>query len=259
LKAIPKKITGFRVSRFAVAGFGRRIGLALGIAACLAASACDTPRATVNPAGRLEVLTPGPDFSIPDSIGEWTVLGADDEGGPEFGVSELGGVRALQVVSGRKTGILVRNTEAILVVAPYLSWAWNLGAHPGAQHPVRIAVGFRGGGSESGWSGKPIRLMGSELPPYDRMMTIGWDTSALRRGHMGEPRENPRAPRHYTVGGGSENTGDWRLETVDLSQLYRRAWPQDDYVSAKISFIGIVALASLSPVSAGISGLVLSR
>ncbi|MCG8507647.1 MAG: DUF3047 domain-containing protein [Rhodospirillales bacterium] len=235
-------------------------GLALAAAAGLILSACDRPTAMVDPAGRLEVLTPGPDFAIPDSIGEWTVLGADDDGGARFGVSEMGGVRALTVTTGRKTGILLRNTDAILVVAPYLSWAWKLDRHAGAQHPVRIAVGFRGGGAQSGrWREKTLAWLGPELPPYERMMTIGWDVSALRRGHMGPPRENPRAPRHYTVGGGTENAGDWRLETVDLSALYRQAWPEDDFISAKIAFIGIVSLATHTPSTAGISGLVLSR
>jgi len=27
---------------------------------------------------------------------------------------------------------------------------------------------------------------------------------------------------------GSENTGSWWFETVDLSDIYRRAWPGDD-------------------------------
>lgn len=238
----------------------RLSGLAFGLAVCLLLSACEQPRATVTPAGRLEVLTPGPDFAIPDSFGEWTVLGAEEEGGPRFDVAEMSGVRALNVTTGRNMGILLRSTDAIMVVAPYLSWAWKLGDHAGAQHPVRIAVGFRGGSSEKrGWRDKTLGWIGPELPPYQRLLTIGWDASALRRGHMGAPRENPRAPRHYTVGGGLENAGEWRLETVDLSALYRQAWPADDFISAKIAFVGIVSLPTHTPLTAGVSGLVLSR
>lgn len=242
-----------------MSGYGHWPHLALCLVACLTATACEAPRATVDPTGRLEVLTPDPGFSVTDGVGEWTTINLDEKNGPRFGVSEFEGVRALRVTSGQKTGVLLRNTDAILVVAPYLSWAWKLGPHPGMQHPVRIAVGFRGGGSEGGQRGKPLGLLAPKLPPYDRMITIGWDASALRRGHLGEPRQNARAPRLYTVGGGGENIGNWRLETVDLSRLYRRAWPDDDLVSVKIAFVGIVSLASQAPASASVSGLVLSR
>lgn len=248
-----------------MASINRRFGIRLfalisGFMACLSTTGCEVRRATVDPAGRLEVLGSGSDLFAPRTSGEWSVAGATDDNGPRFVPTETAGVRSLRVTSGRKTGILFRRTDAILLVAPYLSWAWNMEPHGGTDHPVRIVVGFQGGNPESGsWGSQPLKWLGSDFPPYDRMLTIGWDASALRRGHLGPKRENPLAPRHYIVRGGLENAKEWRLETVDLTQLYRKAWPSDSVAETHVSFVGIAALGRTMPTSANISGLVLSR
>jgi hypothetical protein len=233
------------------AGAGMAIGLALGVVV-----ACAVPRATVDPSGRLDILGPGPGFSPTAAPGEWVFIDPG-KNGPKFTTVEADGIRSLGVVSGRQTGILVRRTDAILVVAPYLSWAWSVAPHAGTEHPIRLAIGFFGGNPASG--SRPTAWLDSELPPYDRLLTIGWDASALRRGNLSPPREDPRAPRHYTVRGGEENAGVWRFETIDLAQIYRQAWPSDDPLAAKIIFVGIAAVGGNAPASANLSGIVLSR
>lgn len=236
---------------------GTRAGAAFGIILSLAA--CTVPRATVDPSGRLDILGPGPDFSPAKVSGEWIRVDPGD-GGPTLTTAETEGVRSLRIVSGRQTGLLVRRVDAILVVAPYLSWAWSIGTHAATEHPVRLVVGFYGGDPASGsWGSRPTAWLGSALPPYDRLLTIGWDTSALRRGNLTPPREDPRAPRHYTVRGGEENAGAWRFETVDLAQVYRQAWPGDDAAAARIMFVGVAAVGGEAPAAANISGIVLSR
>jgi hypothetical protein len=229
------------------------------IAVILALAACTVPRATVDPSGRLAILGPGPDFSPATVSGEWIRIDPGD-GGPAFATAEADGVRSLRVVSGRQTGLLVRRIDAIMVVAPYLSWAWSVETYPGTEHPVRLVVGFYGGDPASGsWGSRPTAWIGSDLPPYDRLLTIGWDTSALRRGNLTPPREDPRAPRHYTARGGEENAGVWRFETVDLAEVYRQAWPGDDAAAAKVMFVGVAAVGGEAPAAANISGIVLSR
>jgi len=233
--------------------------LVLAVAVALGVTACAVPRATVDPSGRLDILGPGPDFSPATVSGEWCRVDPGRDG-PRFATAEADGVRSLGVVSGRKTGLLVRRTDAILLVAPYLSWAWSVAPHAGTEHPVRVVVGFHGGNPASGsWGSRPLAWLGSELPPYDRLLTLGWDASALRRGNLSPPRADPRAPRHYTVRGGKENAGVWRFETVDLAQLYREAWPGDDPATARIMFVGLAAVGSEAPASAHLSGIVLSR
>ena len=228
---------------------------------CVLLAACEIQTAGVDPSGRLAVLAPSPGLETDGTADQWNMVTADTETGPRFVEQEIQKVRSLRVTSAAVTGILYRNTDAILAVSPFLSWAWSVEPHVGSQHPVRIIVGFYGGDPESGgWKNRPQRQwVGSDLPPYDRLLTIGWDASALRRGHLTAPRENPRAPRHYTVRGGEENTGEWRLETVDLTDLYRMAWPGDDVSATKIVFIGIAAVGGEPPATANISGLVLSR
>jgi len=234
-----------------------RAGVAAGIV--LGIAACAVPRATVDPSGRLDILGPGPGFSPAAVSGEWSRVDPGD-GGPAFATAEAGGIRSLRVVSGRQTGLLVRRVDAILVVAPYLSWAWSIETHAGTEHPVRLVVGFYGGDPASdSWGSRPMAWVGSNLPPYDRLLTIGWDTSALRRGNLTPPREDPRAPRHYTVRGGEENAGVWRFETADLAEVYRQAWPGDDVAAAKIMFVGVAAVGGDAPAAANISGIVLSR
>lgn len=233
----------------------------LALFVCVALAACEVQKAEVDPSGRLEILAPSPGLEANGTAAQWKMVTADSEQGPRFVEQEFQSVRSLRVTSGAVTGILYRNTDAILAVSPFLSWAWSVEPHGGSQHPVRIIVGFYGGDPESGgWENRPRpRWVGSDLPPYDRLLTIGWDASALRRGHLTSPRENPQAPRHYTVRGGDENTGEWRLETVDLTGLYRMAWPGDDVSATRIVFIGIAAVGGAVPATANISGLVLSR
>lgn len=252
--AVPPMIPARRRRRVSV------LRLAAAMTAILGLAACAVPRATVDPAGRLDILGPGPGFSPTGGSGEWSTIDPGDDSGPQFVTVETQGIRSLRVVSGRKPGVLFRHIDAILVVAPYLSWNWNVEPHADTVHPVRLIAGFYGGNPESGsWGSRPLAWLGSDLPPYDRMLSIGWDASALRRGSMSPPRKDGRAPRHYTVRGGEENTGAWRLETVDLAQIYRQAWPDDDVSRVKIMFIGIAAVGSEAPAAASFSGLVLSR
>lgn len=229
-------------------------------AAGLLTLGCEVRHATVDPSGRLNILGSGSDLSDPRTSAEWSIAGATGDDGPTFVPTTTAGVGSVRVTSGRKTAILFRRTDAILAVAPYLSWAWNIQPHGGTKHPVRLIIGFQGGSPDSAsWGDRTFGRIGSDFPPYDRMLSIGWDASALRRGYMEPARENPLAPRHYVVRGGMENAGDWRLETVDLTQLYRMAWPNDQHGEVKAMFIGIAALGDSQPASASISGLVLSR
>ena len=91
-------------------------------------------------------------------------------------------------------------------------------------------------------------------------MVIIWGESALQRGSITKPKRTKKkqAASRYTARGGRENTGSWWLETVDLSDIYRRIWPDDSFDRTRITFIGIAA-AGKEPSPAYISGLRLSR
>ena len=59
--------------------------------------------------------------------------------------------------------------------------------------------------------------------------------------------------------GGAGNAGAWWSETVDLAELYARAWPGDDRRRVRVMFIGIAAAASQPAATAHLSRIVLSR
>jgi hypothetical protein len=233
---------------------GRLLALALTTALV---SACATPPTAIDQAGRLEVLGPGAGFSPDAPPADWVIEGAPGPGRLEVG--DVQGIRALRILNGDERFTLVRRTRAILLAMPYLSWAWSMDIQRSGPHPVHLVVGFDGGNPDGQRGGGSFSWFGSSLPAHDRLLKIAWGESALQRGSLiPTSGEDPPVPR-YTVRGGRENAGFWRLETVDLSRLYSLAWPDDDMGRVNVSFIGISADGSRPPAAANISGILLSR
>lgn len=129
-------------------------------------------------------------------------------------------------------------------------------------HPVRLVIGLhRVDAAPSGWESLTSAGPLNTLPPHDRAIVILWGDSALQRGSIAKPEtiDSKQTAARYTARGGSENTGSWWFETIDLSDIYRRTWPQDKIENARIIFIGIAAAGGKAPSPAYISGLRLSR
>jgi hypothetical protein len=225
------------------------------VAACAA-----VPRATpVEPEGQLSVLGPGPGFTPANLPDDWAIDGHNQSAMRQLAVIQKDGVPALKVVNGKDSFVIVRRTEASLLVTPFLSWAWSMAAYDGGSHPVRLVIGFSGGTPENGSGGnQTFRWLGSDLPPHDRALSLAWGESALQRGTLTETGPGRAVPR-YTVRGGREQVGAWWLETLDLSDLYAQAWPADNRNRVRIVFIGIAAEGGRPSSEADISGVVLSR
>ena len=137
-----------------------------------------------------------------------------------------------------------------------------MGPQPSGVHLVLLMVGFHGGNPKSwGLGGTALVWPDDTIPPHDRAVAIIWGESALQRGSITKPKSSTRrqAASRYTVRGERENTGSWWLETVELSDIYRRAWPEEDAGLSQFTFIRIAAAASTPPNPAYISGLRLSR
>lgn len=230
-------------------------------------AACTIPSAPVAPEGRLDVLVPTPALS-PSTPGGWIVAGFrktttrhSDE--PTWTFAPVQGVPAIEVRCGRAPAFMVRRIRALLLATPFLSWSWNLGPSRSRLSPFRIVVGFNGGAPEhqGGWRAALLRTLATKLPEHDREMVFVWGRSALQRGKLVMPPANghPSSAPYYIVRGGRENTGQWWVETVDLSALYAHAWPDDAIATSRIAFIGI-ALSKCSPPSEGyFSGIRLSH
>jgi len=224
---------------------------------------CAVEQVSVAPEGLLHVLGPFPGFSPVELPGDWAIEkeGSLDES--QLQVVDKQGVPSLKVTNGADSFVVVRRTRAMMLATPFLSWSWNI-EPPSASgyHPIRLVVGFYGGDLKSpSRGGQPLRGLGSALPIHDRALSMTWGESALQRGTLSPaPKsDDPRAAPRYSVRGGRENAGSWWLETVDLSDLYQRSWPKDDFGKAQIVFIGIAAAGGRPPAPVNVSGIVLSR
>lgn len=236
-----------------------KVTIVLALAAVLAVAACAAPRAvhveSADGADNLDILAPLPGFTPALLPAGWMIGGAAEAAREGITVVEIDGVPALKVVSGKQDFVLVRRTRAVLLATPYLSWAWNVEDHGGGLHPITLVIGFLGGTQGS----RPLTLLGKALPPHDRTLTIAWGDSALNRGSLTPVSADKPGMGLYVAKGGRENAGSWWLETVDLSQIYARAWPGDDIGRARVAFIGLAAAGGPVPTAAHISGVKLSR
>jgi hypothetical protein len=226
----------------------RRAGI---VVLVLLIAACAKPTTTIAPGGAMDVLGPVPAL-VPNPVpGDWITQGSPAPG--QLTVVDRGGVPALKVINGQASFITVKPAQASLLATPYLSWAWYMEPQEDGPHPVRLLVGFR--------RGDPRAQSKGELPSHDRALTIIWGESALQRGSIAQPKsaKGLQPAARYTARGGHENAGSWLFETVDLSDIYRRAWPQDDAGRVQITFIGIAAAPGKAPTTGYFSGLRLSR
>lgn len=232
------------------------------VAAC--ATTPSPPAPVMAPDGRLPILGPDPWFSMQILPQDWVVAGAAGEAADRLSIVRMQGIPALNVINGDDGFIVARRTNAFLLATPFLSWSWNMAHHGKGVHPVRLIVGFHGGDRRPAGD-RSTSWKGSELPPFDRMLSIAWGDSALQRGNLtygggDDPAPAlPEAQARYIVRGGREHTQSWWLENVDLAKTYARLWPEDELRTVKVVFIGVGAVGDRPPVEANISGIVLSR
>ena len=223
---------------------------------------CAVKQADVTPEGLLSVLVPFPGFSPKNLPDNWAIKKNGSLDVSQLQIVTKDGMPSLKITNGEDSFIVVKRTRAMMLATPFLSWSWLIEPpSTSGYHPVSMVIGFYGGHptSRSGGS-QPFRWLGSSLPTHDRAMRLIWGESALQRGTLAPPPPSStnEAPR-YTVRGGRENAGSWWQETVDLSDLYRQIWEQDDSAKAQVVFIGIAAAAGRAPAPAHVSGITLSR
>ena len=199
--------------------------------------------------------TPFPKGEIPD---DWATdgLSAGRLARDFVHVGSERGTPVLRLTPADKPYILARRTNVFLLASPFLRWSWNMAAAPGEEHPTRLAIGFYGGDPRSvSRGGRPFVYLGDPLPAFDRVLSLAWGGSALERGFA----DTQNRTRRYYVRGGAENAGKWLTDTVDLSKLYRSAWPKDDLTRVHIVFIGFAVSADVPARSAKFADIVLSR
>lgn len=215
---------------------------------------CAPGVAPVDTEGKIDVLQPMPEFAARRLSDGWAIEGRAEPEQAFFATD--GERRVLKVSSGRERFLIVRRVQANLLATPYLTWSWNMEPEPDSIHSVRIVVGFDGGGSSGGY---PVERFGSDLPRYDRAVVLAWGASALMRGSFDLPAPTVYRAPVYLVRGGRENAGKWWQEAVDLSDLYRRLWPDGAHDRVRVVFIGIAAAAASRSNGGSFGGIRLSR
>lgn len=230
-------------------------------------SACaEVKTKNITPEGRLDVLGPTPQFSsklIDETLPpDWVLVGKRTAN--NIKINPIAGVPGIGLTSSDESLLAVRRVGAMMLATPYLSWAWNMTDHGDGMHPVRIIVGFKNNTIDikpDFFSFARMGLKNTDLPMHNRAISIVWGDSALGRGSLRLPMAGADAPEAplYMPRGGRENTNKWWMETVDLSDIYKKAWPDDNARDIAVSFIGIAASPGRPGHRGRISGIVLSR
>ncbi len=230
-------------------------------------SACaEVKTKNITPEGRLDVLGPTPQFTselIDEGLPpDWVLVGKSSAN--NIKINPIAGVPGIGLTSSNESLLAVRRVGAMMLATPYLSWAWNMTDHGDGVHPVRIIVGFKNNTIDTKpdfFSFAGMGLSNTDLPVHNRAISIVWGDSALGRGSLRLPPAGTDAPEAplYIPRGGRENTNKWWMENVDLSDIYKKAWPEDSARDIAVSFIGIAAAPSRPGHRGRISGIVLSR
>lgn len=187
---------------------------------------------------------------------DWTVVGSPPKG--SVAVAVVDGTAALRVEGGKEGFALMRKTRASLLATPFLSWGWNAAPPKAGPHPVSIVIGLRDRRhtvQRSWWE------LGAETATAERLISIVWAETALRRGTIVGPiRRKGEAERaEYYARGGQEQGGRWWIDTVDLSLIHHQVWPGDDAANMDIVLIGIAGTVSDKPAVMNVAQVKLAR
>jgi hypothetical protein len=228
-------------------------------AAVLTACAVTTPaRIDLRP---LELLLPPPPILLIGESGQWVLSGmSGGDRAPRLALSQQLGILAARIIPGDERLTAVRRLHTYVMVTPYLSWTWHIAPTPDGSHPLTLLVGFSNTvGPTILKADQATFPMGAPLPAHDRLLLVVWDRQALRRGTLEHaPKISPNAAR-YISRGGAENGGNWWAENLDLSALYKRAWPADRLANTKIVFLGITVAPGPADAHAHVLGIAVSR
>jgi len=207
----------------------------------LIVSACAQPVivSEVQPDGSLDILEPGPRFAEKFGSGLWISSGDVIPG--SLVLTEKSGKRALLIPPGEQEFTILRPMDVVLLSTSYFGWSWLMEHRDGDFHDISILVGFRSPPEAPEQASFYSLPDAAEATQANRAVGIRWAASALRRGDLAPAGADDGGVPFYVVRGGRENTGRWWPESVDLSALYARLWPDEDLARARIVFVAINA------------------
>jgi hypothetical protein len=236
---------------------GRRHALrgavsALLLGAVLAGCAERPPAPLAMTNGRAIVIGPEPGFDPDAPPKDWFRVPA--RGASAFRVVELSNVPVLRI-DAPGGALLGRRVAMSLLATPYLHIGWYLdpalqggGAGDGLARGLRVVVGFKGG--TPGGPQLVDRVFTGDFPAYDR-------TIEFRLAGLGATRPedavaeflaiSDRGLRRQLRPSAHGQAGQWHLEALDLTEIYRGFWPRDRMGQVEIAFVAVGGLQHQIP------------
>lgn len=219
----------------------------------LSATACTVPHPAMPVGGALEVLAPSSAFISSVSRGAlpqgWEIAGTVAAG--DLSIRQVERFTSLNVRAGKHPYQLIRRINASLLATPYLNWAWHTQPPRAGAHPIRVLVELtdRDPQSKRSW----WQITGSDPADARRLILLVWDATALGRGTIVGPILKDGYPQtaRYTARGGPEQANRWWVDSVDLSQIHRQIWPNDDPSKFDITAVGVSVQADSTKTNTG--------
>jgi hypothetical protein len=225
----------------------------------LAAGADAPPPALNTVGGRALVLGPEPGFDPARLSPPW--WRSPERAANRFVPVDLEGRLVMRVdpvaANQSSTSAIGRQIDVPILSMPYLHWAWYLepalfagGSGDGLERGLRLTVGFYGGHPRSPqltdrWFGGP-----DGLPAHDRRLDIAFGGTAQQRSENSAQHlvaVSDQGVRHELRPPAFEQSGEWKLEALDIARLYGTFWPRDRLEKVRIVFLGVGGLPGRPP------------
>ena len=167
---------------------------------------------------------------------------------------------SLRLTNTKAPYTIFRKTRTNILVTPYLTWQWKLNQGNWTQHPIKIIVGIQSSLEEKNSSILSF-ISQSGLPQHDRQILISWNKSQFfnKTLHRINPEETEPDQFLFAIRSGPQIKTEWTKEAIDISELYKRAWPTSKSNQTNVVFIGIRADKSQQRATGQIQSLTLSQ
>lgn len=194
--------------------------------------------------GNIRILDRIPGLHANAAADQWWT--SRTSGGGQLAVVDLQGTVAVRadVPGGALMG---RRVDATLSATPFLRWSWYLepdafGGGPGSgqERGLRVVVFFRS--IERPWTEEWTSWLWSSPAEWDRTVQISFGGHGAARADLALQRKSATDPAGRVIPlreARPGQAGAWHVEAIDLVELHRRFWPNEDPANVRIAMIAM--------------------